>query len=82
MFGKTEEINGDGLCPTYLWRWTVMKWKGGGIYIHYFVGDDWALDLHLHDNSKRFINIGIRGSLRAHTAARAEGTEADNERNP
>lgn len=62
-----EEINGAGRCPTYLIRWTVFQprrpkrlWKGFGIYIHKFIGDDWSLDLL--DHPKRFVSIGLSGS--------------------
>lgn len=61
-----EEINGGGRCPTYLFRWTLFQprrprwlWRGLGIYLHQFVGDDWSLDLH--DHPKRFISIGLKG---------------------
>jgi hypothetical protein len=55
-----EEINGNGLCPTYLYRWTLLK-VGNlfSVYLHKFVGDDWSLDLH--DHPKRFWSIGLRG---------------------
>lgn len=66
---KYEEINGAHRCPTYLHRWTLFQprwpkalWKGFGIYIHKFVGDDWSRDLH--DHPKRFISIGLRGQYR------------------
>jgi hypothetical protein len=59
LFGKPEEINGADRCPTYLYRWTVAKWHGRGIYLHHFVGDDWSIDLH--DHPKRFISIGLKG---------------------
>lgn len=62
-----EEINGGERCPTYLYRWTLFQprwarsfWRGFGIYIHKFVGDDWSRDLH--DHPKRFISIGLNGS--------------------
>lgn len=61
-----EEINGGHRCPTYLYRWTLFQpswcrslWRGFGIYVHKFVGDDWSRDLH--DHPKRFISIGLRG---------------------
>lgn len=64
---KLEEINGGHRCPTYLYRWTLFQpkrpkrlWRGFGIYIHRFVGDDWSRDLH--DHPKRFISIGLKGS--------------------
>ena len=67
MFGDAEEINGDGRCPTYLWRWTILRTRWGKLYLHKFVGDDWSLDLH--DHPKRFISIGIRGSYQEETPA-------------
>lgn len=64
---KCEEINGGGVCPTYLYRWTLIQprwprslWRGFGIYLHKFVGEDWSRDLH--DHPKRFISIGLRGA--------------------
>lgn len=59
LFGKAEEINGAERCPTYLYRWTILKWGKRGIYLHHFVGDDWSRDLH--DHPKRFISIGLKG---------------------
>jgi hypothetical protein len=58
LLGKAEEINGER-CPTYLYRWTVLKWAGRGVYLHHFVGDDWSRDLH--DHPKRFISVGLKG---------------------
>lgn len=55
-----EEINGDGLCPTYLYRWTLLATRWFKVYLHHFVGDDWSRDLH--DHPKRFISIGLRGA--------------------
>jgi len=69
-----EEINGGHRCPTYLYRWTLFQprrprwfWRGFGIYLHNFVGDDWSLDLH--DHPKRFISIGLKGAYREATPA-------------
>lgn len=60
IFGPPEEINGGERCPTYMYRWTILKLPGKrGIYIHHFVGDDWSRDLH--DHPKRFISIGLKG---------------------
>jgi hypothetical protein len=59
LFGNAEEINGGKRCPTYLYRWTLLKAFGRSIYLHHFVGDDWSLDLH--DHPKRFISIGLWG---------------------
>lgn len=64
---KLEEINGAERCPTYLYRWTLLKFRRRGIYLHHFVGDDWSLDLH--DHPKRFISIGLRGQYRETTPA-------------
>lgn len=67
-----EAINGANRCPTYLYRWTLFQprrprwlWRGFGVYLHQFVGDDWSLDLH--DHPKRFISIGLRGAYREET---------------
>lgn len=54
-----EEINGGNRCPTYLYRWTLLRIKSWAMYLHHFVGDDWARDLH--DHPKRFISIGLWG---------------------
>lgn len=60
LFGKAEEINGRERCPTYLYRWTLIKRSNYSVYLHHFVADDWSLDLH--DHPKRFISIGLWGS--------------------
>jgi hypothetical protein len=62
LFGKAEEINGRERCPTYLYRWTLIKRKKWSLYLHRFVGDDWSLDLH--DHPKRFISMGLWGKYR------------------
>lgn len=67
LLGAPEEINGANRCPTYLYRWTLLKWGKRGIYLHHFVGDDWSLDLH--DHPKRFVSIGLRGQYREQTPA-------------
>jgi len=66
LFGKPEEINGHGRCPTYCYRWRILGGStreghktGRAVYIHHFVGDDWALDCH--DHPKRFISVGLKG---------------------
>jgi hypothetical protein len=56
---KLEEINGGNRCPTYLYRWTLLKAKDWSVYLLHFVGDDPSLDLH--DHPKRFISIGLWG---------------------
>jgi hypothetical protein len=66
VFGQAEEINGRERCPTYLYRWTMLAWRGHfAAYLHHFVGDDWSLDLH--DHPKRFISIGLKGWYYEHT---------------
>lgn len=65
LCGEPEEINGAGVCPTYLYRWTLSKTRYGSVYLHKFVGDDWSRDLH--DHPKRFITIGLRGAYRETT---------------
>jgi hypothetical protein len=69
---RREEIDGNDRCPVYLIRWTIFQprrlrkfWRGFGIYLHKFVGDDWSLDLH--DHPKRFISIGLKGAYREAT---------------
>lgn len=59
LFGTPEEINGRNICPTYLYRWIVMKTRWFNVYLHHFVSDDWSLDLH--DHPKRFISVGLKG---------------------
>lgn len=59
IFGVAEEINGGHRCPTYMFRWTILATRGGKLYLHKFVGDDWSLDLH--DHPKRFVSIGVWG---------------------
>jgi hypothetical protein len=59
LFGKAEEIDGRGRCPTYLYRWTLLKAKNWSVYLHHFVGDDWSRDMH--DHPKRFVSIGLWG---------------------
>ena len=54
-----EEINGSHGCPTYLYRWRLLKIGWFGIYLQHFVGDDWSLDLH--DHPRRFISFGLWG---------------------
>lgn len=63
---RHETMDGDGLCPTYLHRWTLVK-AGAlfSIYLHKFVGDDWSLDFH--DHPKRFWSIRLRGWYEEHT---------------
>lgn len=56
---RLEEINGDGRCPTYLYRWTLLSTPWFKVYLHRFVADDWSLDLH--DHPKRFLTVGLRG---------------------
>ena len=56
---RLEEINGGNVCPTYLYRWTLLKLPWFSVYLHHFVGDDWSRDLH--DHPKRFISVGLWG---------------------
>lgn len=64
---KLEEINGKNRCPTYLFRWTLLRLKWFSVYLHHFVGDDWSRDLH--DHPKRFISIGLGGQYVEETPA-------------
>lgn len=59
LFNAPEEINGMNRCPTYLYRWTLLKGADWAVYLHHFVGDDWSRDLH--DHPKRFISVGLWG---------------------
>ncbi len=65
-----EEINGGMRCPTYLYRWELLSVLGGRrkVYLHKFVGDDWALDPH--DHPKRFVSIGLMGRYVEHVGER------------
>lgn len=71
---RLEEINGNFRCPTYLYRWTLFQprrprvfWRGFGVYLHHFVGDDWSRDFH--DHPKRFVSIGLAGQYAEETPA-------------
>jgi hypothetical protein len=60
-----EKMDGDGVCATYLVRWTLLRLgELFAIYLHKFVGDDWSVDLH--DHPKRFVSIGLRGRYTEH----------------
>lgn len=69
--GFPEEIKGAQRCPTYLYRWDIALFLNRSycIYLHKFVGDDWAL--YLHDHPKRFTSIGLSGEYFEH---REDGT--------
>jgi len=61
-----EEMDGDGECEIYLRRWTLFSFSLTkkspsllSVYLHHFVGDDWARDLH--DHPKRFWSFGLWG---------------------
>ena len=54
-----EDLDGDGVCPTYMSRWTLISTRWFKGYVHRFLGDDWAADPH--DHPKRFISLGIWG---------------------
>ncbi len=68
---KLEEMNGNGRCPTYLYRWILLSTPWFKLYLHHLVGDDWSKDLH--DHPKRFITIGLRGGYVEQTPAKASG---------
>ena len=59
-------MTGDGLCPLYMRRWTLLRWGERAVYLHHFVGDDWSLDLH--DHPKPFLSIGLNGMYVEETA--------------
>ena len=56
-----ESMSGNGACPVYLERWTLLDLRrlGYGVYLHHFIGDDWAADPH--DHPRRFVSIGLWG---------------------
>lgn len=55
-----EELNGDKLCPTYMYRMVLAKFPNERrVYLHAFVGDDWTRDCH--DHPKTFWSIGLWG---------------------
>lgn len=64
---KVEEINGHGRCPTYLYRWQVLRLFGFALYLHRFVADDWSRDLH--DHPKRFVSLMLWGGYTEETPA-------------
>lgn len=59
LFGEPEAINGNGAVTDYLYRWTIAKPGEWRLYLHHFVGPDWARDLH--DHPKRFWSLGLKG---------------------
>lgn len=52
-------MDGAGRCPVYLERWTFFNLFGVAVYLHHFLGDDWAIDPH--DHPRRFTSIGLKG---------------------
>lgn len=54
-----EEMSGAGACPVYLRRWTLARGFGCALYLHHFIGDDWAIDPH--DHPRRFVTLGLKG---------------------
>ena len=54
-----ESMSGNGACPVYLERWRICVKMSFGVYLHHFLGDDWALDPH--DHPRRFISLGLWG---------------------
>lgn len=65
---RREEINGNNRCPTYLYRWELLRVRriGLAVYLHRFVGDDWSRDLH--DHPKRFVSLMLAGGYVEETA--------------
>ena len=59
QFFAYETMSGNGACPVYLERWTMALLFGFGVYLHRFLGDDWARAPH--DHPRRFISIGLWG---------------------
>jgi len=60
-FFKLEEIKSGDHCPPYMFRWTLFKSVrlGCSLYVHHFVGDDGARDLH--DHPRKFTTLGLWG---------------------
>ncbi len=54
-----ETMSGAGACPVYLERWVCAEVFQCGVYLHHFIGDDWAIDPH--DHPRRFVSIGLKG---------------------
>ena len=60
MFDK-ETHDGCGATDSYLSRWRLLALPNGRrLYLHHFLGDDWAQDMH--DHPKEFYSIGLWGS--------------------
>jgi hypothetical protein len=68
---RYEKMSGNGACPVYLERWTLLRLFGCAVYLHHFIGDDWALDPH--DHPRRFISIGLKGWYWEDTFTQAGG---------
>ena len=58
-FFRLEEIKSGDHCPPYMYRWTLFRGFGCALYLHHFVGDDGARDLH--DHPRAFTSIGLWG---------------------
>lgn len=56
---RYETMDGAGACEIYLERWELLRLFNRRIYLHHFLGDDWAIDPH--DHPRRFISIGLKG---------------------
>ena len=56
----------EGADGPYLRRWTLAEWRGRAVYLHHFIGDDTNTDLH--DHSRRFVSVGVKGAYIEHTA--------------
>ena len=60
IFDK-ETHDGCGATDSYLSRWRLLALPNGRrLYLHHFLGDDWAQDMH--DHPKEFTSIGLWGS--------------------
>lgn len=57
---RFETIDGAGATDQYLRRWWLLSLPGKRrVYLHHFVGSDWARDMH--DHPKWFVSIGLWG---------------------
>ena len=58
---RKEMLDGCGAVDSYLHRWCLLSLPNGRrLYLHHFIGDDFAE--HMHDHPKAFLSIGLWGS--------------------
>lgn len=54
-----QDLKGDGICPPYLISRRLFRCRWLAVYLHQFLDDDWAKDLH--DHPYAMISIGLWG---------------------